>query len=51
MGTERRKIQMELAFMAEYKGEAPKAAHKGTEVSMAKREAADQATGGQLHRL
>jgi RNA-directed DNA polymerase len=43
MGTERRKIQMELAFMAEYKGEAPKAAHKGTEVSMAKRESEDPA--------
>jgi RNA-directed DNA polymerase len=34
---------MELAFMAEYKGEAPKAAHKGTEVSMAKRESEDPA--------
>jgi RNA-directed DNA polymerase len=43
MGTERRKIQMKLAFMAEYKGEAPKAAHKGTEVSMAKRESEDPA--------
>ena len=36
MGTERRKIQMELAFMAEGRGEAPKAVYKGTEVPMAK---------------
>jgi RNA-directed DNA polymerase len=34
---------MELAFMAECRGEAPKAAHKGTEVSMAKRESEDPA--------
>ena len=32
MGTKRRKIQMEPAFMTEGRGEAPKAAHKGTEV-------------------
>ena len=43
MGTERQKIQMELAFMAEGRGEAPMAVHKGTEVSMAKREPEDPA--------
>lgn len=43
MGTERRKIQMELAFMAEGRGEAPMAANKGTEVPMAKREPEDPA--------
>ncbi len=37
MGTKRRKIQLELAFMAEGRGEAPMAADKGTEVSKAKR--------------
>ena len=37
MGTGRRKIQMELAFMSEGRGEAPRAGNKGTEVSMAKR--------------
>jgi len=36
MDTKRRKIQLELAFMAEGRGEAPIAADKGTEVSMAK---------------
>jgi hypothetical protein len=35
MGTKRQKIQMELAFMTEGRGEAPRAANKGTEVSMA----------------
>ena len=43
MGTERRKIQMELAFMAEGRGEAPMAVNKGTEVPMAKREPEDPA--------
>ncbi len=43
MGTERRKTQMELAFMAEGRGEAPRAANKGTEVPMAKRESEDPA--------
>lgn len=43
MGTERQKIQMELAFMAEGRGETPMAADKGTEVSMAKREPEDPA--------
>ena len=46
MGPEWQKIQMELAFMAECKGEAPKAAHKGTEVPMAKRESEDPALLG-----
>jgi RNA-directed DNA polymerase len=43
MGTERWKIQMELAFMAEGRGEAPRAAHEGTEVPMAKRSSEDPA--------
>ena len=43
MGTKRQKIQMELAFMAEDRGEAPMAANRGTEVPMAKREPEDQA--------
>lgn len=43
MGAERRKIQMELAFRAECRGEAPRAAHKGTEGPMAKRESEDPA--------
>jgi RNA-directed DNA polymerase len=43
MGTKRRKIQMELAFMADGRGEAPRAANKGTEVPMAKRESEDPA--------
>ena len=43
MGTEQQKIQMELAFMAEGRGETPMAADKGTEVSMAKREPEDPA--------
>ncbi len=37
MGTKRRKIQLELAFMAESRGEAPMAADKGAEASRAKR--------------
>jgi len=36
MDAKRRKIQLELAFMAEGRGEAPMAADKGTEVSMVK---------------
>src|SRR4030042_6131077 len=43
MSTKRQKIQMELAFMAEGRGEAPMAANKGTEVPMAKREPEDPA--------
>jgi RNA-directed DNA polymerase len=43
MGTERQKIQMELAFMAEGRGETPMAVNKGTEVPMAKREPEDPA--------
>lgn len=43
MGTKRQNIQMELAFMAEGRGEAPKAVNKGTEVPMAKRESEDPA--------
>ena len=43
MGTKQQKTQMELAFMAEGRGEAPMAAHKGTEVPMAKREPEDPA--------
>ena len=31
MGTKRQKIQMELAFVVEGRGEAPMAADKGTE--------------------
>ena len=38
MGTRRQKNQMELAFMAESRGEVPMAANKGTEAPMAKRE-------------
>jgi hypothetical protein len=36
MDTKRQKIQLELAFMAESRGETPMAANKGTEVLMAK---------------
>jgi len=43
MGTKQQKTQMELAFMAEGRGEAPMAAHKGTEVPMTKREPEDPA--------
>ncbi len=43
MGTKRQKIQMELAFMAEGRGEAPMAVNKGTEVPMAKRDPEDPA--------
>jgi RNA-directed DNA polymerase len=43
MGTKRQKNQLELAFMAEGRGEAPMAANKGTEVSMAKRTPEDPA--------
>jgi RNA-directed DNA polymerase len=43
MGTKRRKIQMELAFMAEGRGEAPMAVNKGTEVPMVKLEPEDPA--------
>jgi RNA-directed DNA polymerase len=43
MGAKRRKIQLELAFMAEGRGEAPMAADKGTEASKAKRSPEDPA--------
>jgi RNA-directed DNA polymerase len=43
MGSKRQKIQLELAFMAEGRGEAPMAADKGTEVSRAKRKPEDPA--------
>jgi RNA-directed DNA polymerase len=43
MGAKRQKIQLELAFMAESKGEAPMAADKGTEASKAKRNPEDPA--------
>ncbi len=43
MGTKRRKIQMELAFMVEGRGETPMAANKRTEVPMAKCEPEDPA--------
>ena len=43
MGTKRRKIQLELAFMAEGRGEAPMAADKGPEASKAKRKPEDPA--------
>ena len=43
MGTKRQKIQLELAFMAESRGEAPMAADKGTEASKAKRKPEDPA--------
>jgi len=43
MGTKRQKIQLELAFMAEGRGEAPMAADKGTEASKAKRTPEDPA--------
>ena len=43
MDAKRRKIQLELAFMAEGRGEAPMAADKGTEVPKAKRSPKDPA--------
>jgi RNA-directed DNA polymerase len=43
MDAKRRKIQLELAFMAEGRGEAPMAADKGTEVPKAKRSPEDPA--------
>lgn len=43
MGAKRQKIQLELAFMAESRGEAPMAADKGTEASKAKRTPEDPA--------
>ena len=43
MGTKRQKIQLELAFMAESRGETPMAADKGTEASKAKRKPEDPA--------
>ncbi len=46
MGTKRRKIQLELAFMAEGRGEAPMVADKGIEASKAKRKPEDPALPG-----
>ena len=46
MGAKRRKIQLELAFMAEGRGEAPMAADKGPEASKAKRKPEDPALPG-----
>jgi len=43
MDAKRRQIQLELAFMAEGRGEAPMAADKGTEVPKAKRTPEDPA--------
>jgi len=43
MDAKRRKIQLELAFMAEGRGEAPMAADKGTEAAKAKRKPEDPA--------
>ena len=43
MGAKRQKIQLELAFMAESRGETPMAADKGTEASKAKRKPEDPA--------
>ena len=43
MGSKRQKIQLELAFMAESRGETPMAADKGTEASKAKRSPEDPA--------
>jgi hypothetical protein len=43
MGTKRQKIQLELAFMAESRGETPMAADKGPEASKAKRKPEDPA--------
>ena len=43
MGTKRQKIQLELAFMAESRGETPMAADKGAEASKAKRTPEDPA--------
>lgn len=43
MDARRQKMQLELAFMAESRGEAPRAVDKGTEVSKAKRKPEDPA--------
>jgi RNA-directed DNA polymerase len=43
MGTKRQKIKLELAFMTEGRGEAPRAADKGTEASKVKRKPEDPA--------
>ena len=43
MGTKRQKIQLELAFMAESRGEAPMTVGKGTDVPKAKRKPEDPA--------
>ncbi len=43
MDAKRRKIQLELAFMAEGRGEAPMVADKGAEASRAKRKPEDPA--------
>jgi RNA-directed DNA polymerase len=38
MGEKQKKIQLELAFMAEMRGETPQPVHKGTELPVAERE-------------
>ena len=45
MGAKRQKNQLEPAFMAACRVEAPMAAGKGTEASMAKRKPEDPASG------
>ncbi len=50
MGAKRQKIQLELAFMAESRGETPMAADKGTEASKAKRKPEDPALHVLLNR-
>jgi len=48
MSDRRQKNQLELAFLAEETGEAPRAAKEGTESLAAKRKAESPAIGGQL---
>ena len=43
MNAKRQKIQLDMAFMADGRGEAPMAVNKGTEVPVAKREPEDPA--------
>ena len=43
MDTKRRKIQLELAFMAEGRGKTPMAVDKGTEVPKVKRKSEEPA--------
>ena len=48
MGDRRQKNQLKLAFLAEDKGEAPRAAEEGTESLVAKRRAESPAIAEQL---